>query len=282
MKLTRIFLFIAASVFLPHPSHAASFDCAKVQTSVEKNICADPDLSAADTALMNSYKKALSASSNSESLKAEQRQWMKTRDACADLACLKKAYQERISALDKLASTSATTPAEATSSAPIPEALAKILVGRMLHEKFYQDWVDGDQLKKELGDNAGHLSSLFSAESADLNHDGQAEWLIGQNEEHGFCGSQNCPVWVYQKVGNSYRSLLDATAGYIGGESVLKTSTGGWQNLQTEEHSSAVEHEFTTYHFDGKVYRPSLCVTEIAEESGKVSRKRHPCTGNPQ
>src|SRR5215472_14292419 len=52
--------FIVALAFIG-TSQAASFDCAKAQTKVEKLICSNPTLSKADDALAAAYKKAMAA-----------------------------------------------------------------------------------------------------------------------------------------------------------------------------------------------------------------------------
>jgi uncharacterized protein len=84
---------------------AASFDCAKAATKSEKLICADPQVSAADEQLAEVYRRVLEQLSDfdKDGLKKEQRNWIKTqRDACPDAACMLKAYQARIAALEAL------------------------------------------------------------------------------------------------------------------------------------------------------------------------------------
>jgi len=81
---------------------AASFDCAKATSDVEKTICASPALSALDSQLQDTYRKASAtvAASNSKTLLNEQRNWVRlTRNTCADEACLTRVYQARIDVL---------------------------------------------------------------------------------------------------------------------------------------------------------------------------------------
>ena len=54
----RLVTFFALLLPLPF-ANAASFDCAKATTLVEKAICGDPQLSVRDDALMAAYKHAL-------------------------------------------------------------------------------------------------------------------------------------------------------------------------------------------------------------------------------
>lgn len=80
--------------------NAASFDCNKASTFIEKAICKDAELSTLDSELMGSYKLALEKSGNPNDLKEGQKSWLKNvRNVCQDSTCLKKVYQERISTL---------------------------------------------------------------------------------------------------------------------------------------------------------------------------------------
>jgi uncharacterized protein len=82
-------------------AHAASFDCSKAATSIEKMICSDENISDLDSQLMQSYKNMLSTAANAEALKLEQRAWLaNVRNKCKDAACLKVAYAVRIAQLD--------------------------------------------------------------------------------------------------------------------------------------------------------------------------------------
>lgn len=74
----------------------ASFDCAKAATKVEKMICANPELSALDENLSKTFKEALKATDDKEQLKKEQFAWMKERNKCQDVECLKIEYENRL------------------------------------------------------------------------------------------------------------------------------------------------------------------------------------------
>lgn len=83
-------------------AHAASFDCAKAGTSVEKMICSDAATSALDGKLQQTYKTALAATNayGRKALAKEQRNWIKyTRGICQDTACLREVYADRIAVL---------------------------------------------------------------------------------------------------------------------------------------------------------------------------------------
>lgn len=79
--------------------HAASFDCAKASTFIEKAICSDSEISSLDESLLSSYRNALTDSNKANTIKLTQRDWLKKRDLCKDEACLKNSYIQRIKAL---------------------------------------------------------------------------------------------------------------------------------------------------------------------------------------
>jgi uncharacterized protein YecT (DUF1311 family) len=85
-------------------AHAASFDCSKAVTRVEKTVCAEKALSDLDEQLMQTYRYALASASDKHLLKSEQKAWLtQVRNQCRDSACLKHVYLERITALAKSA-----------------------------------------------------------------------------------------------------------------------------------------------------------------------------------
>jgi uncharacterized protein len=83
---------------------AASFDCGRAGSAVEKQICADPQLSALDGRLAVAYSTALKATDDygKKALAKEQRNWIRyTRDICEDASCLQQAYTDRITVLSR-------------------------------------------------------------------------------------------------------------------------------------------------------------------------------------
>lgn len=82
-----------------------SFDCSKARAWAEKVICSDPELAALDQELASAYRSARARHSDtrSDSLKQEQRAWLRRRDACEgrpqSFGCLRRAYEIRISEL---------------------------------------------------------------------------------------------------------------------------------------------------------------------------------------
>ncbi len=86
-------------------SGAASFDCAKAKSKIEKAICADPKLSQFDEDLNRYYGVATEALKDGAlCLKSDERAWVKiVRDKCGPKTdCLAKAYLGRLATLDGL------------------------------------------------------------------------------------------------------------------------------------------------------------------------------------
>ena len=99
----RVVLAAAFSI-VANIAAAQSFDCAKAQTRIEKLVCADRGVADLDEYLGRYYSAARAEMPGAAAcLQSDQSQWLKTRrDACADAACLKSAYLERLAELDPL------------------------------------------------------------------------------------------------------------------------------------------------------------------------------------
>jgi uncharacterized protein YecT (DUF1311 family) len=99
----RRLVFLLAWFFIcPTLADAASFDCTKAATAVEKTICGDPTLSKADERLAEAYAAAAAASLAPHALQSDQNQWLGQRNQLASAGPLLQAYQARI---DELAAT---------------------------------------------------------------------------------------------------------------------------------------------------------------------------------
>ena len=76
---------------------AASFDCGKAETKIERAICADPKLSALDDELAKVYKEALGLASDQTAFKKAQHDWLKeVRDAAENPGDIEAAHLARI------------------------------------------------------------------------------------------------------------------------------------------------------------------------------------------
>lgn len=84
-------------------SHAASFDCEKAASKVERLVCATAEVSDLDTKFAKAYESALSklAADERNGLISEQRRWLQqSRNRCQQVTCLKHAYWERLARLE--------------------------------------------------------------------------------------------------------------------------------------------------------------------------------------
>ena len=76
-----VFILLMSSIFV-HLAAAASFDCVKATTSVEKLICSVKTISDLDDILSSRYKAVLLSASDKDAVKAEQRSWLKRTKKC--------------------------------------------------------------------------------------------------------------------------------------------------------------------------------------------------------
>jgi len=156
------------------PATAASFDCAKAQSGVEKAICADAEVSALDEHLARYYATARSTLGRAaDCMRSDQLQWLRAvRNACTDAACLKKAYLERLGELDALQPGASAlrnvelprvptlvwiVPPAADKVAAPPKPAAKPLVAR---GRVVNDVAQGDGFVLRTADGAAHILLL--------------------------------------------------------------------------------------------------------------------------
>lgn len=147
------------------PVLAASFDCSKASSLVEKAICADSELSELDSALARAYKGALTAAANPAGLKAEQRSWIASRDQCKDAACLRSAYQMRVAALSPAPAVSASAGVTGTYQSKRGEILVQKLPNDRL--KFALSATNGMNVGEVAGEAAlnGSAARFVDAEN---------------------------------------------------------------------------------------------------------------------
>jgi uncharacterized protein YecT (DUF1311 family) len=79
-----------------------SFPCVKAETRVEQLICGSADLASLDRRLAKAYSVARGTLPNEEfaELRAAQKRWLRSRDACTDQACVSKRYRERLAEVE--------------------------------------------------------------------------------------------------------------------------------------------------------------------------------------
>lgn len=101
-------LMVAILGCLSLSAQAASFDCSKAQSKVEKLLCSNPKLSKLDDDLRKYYRKAMEKADEGQKqiLVEQQKHWLKhTRNVCRDEPRLKKAYSSILENLAAFAGT---------------------------------------------------------------------------------------------------------------------------------------------------------------------------------
>lgn len=99
MKQIAGMVLVLAGLALGFTAQAASFDCGKAATKVEKMICADAKLSKLDEVLNADYKTALQDEKQAKAVRQAQKRWLKKRNRCTDTVCLEDRYFERLEKL---------------------------------------------------------------------------------------------------------------------------------------------------------------------------------------
>jgi uncharacterized protein len=99
-----LLLLLPWLLFAPCAS-AASFDCAKARSQVEKLICADDTLSRLDDELGAAYQQALKVSTSRTALVEWQREWLRSDELtrCRKTGCVASAFMARIEILKHVA-----------------------------------------------------------------------------------------------------------------------------------------------------------------------------------
>src|ERR1700733_9273846 len=109
----------------PPYTSGPSFDCGRVHSSINKLICATPDIAALDRKLAADFNNAkYQGGSDGKALQAAEDAWLRdVRNKCADAECLRSAYQARdAKILDD--SLRAASPASYADTLPFPVAPA--------------------------------------------------------------------------------------------------------------------------------------------------------------
>jgi uncharacterized protein len=93
-------LYLLAALLSASPLFAAT-DCSRARTNVERLLCSSDRLAAADNLMAVAFRDAFHRTDRREDLIADQERWRKTvRDACNDVPCLVRAYEDRTSELE--------------------------------------------------------------------------------------------------------------------------------------------------------------------------------------
>lgn len=77
-----------------------SFDCINASSEVEHLICSNNALALKDIELSSAYRLKLQTTEDKGGLKAEQIQWLRSRNACSTVNCLLNRYEQRLAELN--------------------------------------------------------------------------------------------------------------------------------------------------------------------------------------
>ncbi len=97
----KITLIVFGWLALSLTAQAASFDCGKAKSTVEKMVCTDTDLSKLDEEIAKVYGEVFKKSLDEALLKKQQRGWLKARNQCKDISCLSDYYRGRLAELNE-------------------------------------------------------------------------------------------------------------------------------------------------------------------------------------
>jgi len=89
-----------AQAFQPNQGAGPSFQCHLARTAVEKWICDDAALAVADLKMAGAFAGLSGRSANPSALRVEQRRWLRVRNRCKDIDCVKARYDERNASLE--------------------------------------------------------------------------------------------------------------------------------------------------------------------------------------
>jgi uncharacterized protein len=95
------YALLLTSLAFASVTQASSFDCSTANNKTEKAVCGDPQISLLDEKLGKLWHSTLASVPDAKALKADQRQWLRSRNACGDqTACLRREYLMRLSELE--------------------------------------------------------------------------------------------------------------------------------------------------------------------------------------
>jgi hypothetical protein len=100
-------------------------------------------------------------------------------------------------------------------------------------------------------------SKNFRVEKIDLNDDTKPEFVVQGLNKYLCTITGNCSFWIYQKTGNGYERVLEASD--VQQYNFKRTLSNGYRDLMTSTHDSAFDSSLSLYRFDGDEYRLTEC-----------------------
>ncbi|HKQ25528.1 MAG TPA: hypothetical protein VJT81_13885 [Burkholderiales bacterium] len=98
----RILLLVVAAAVLAAPvAVPAALDCSRARSNAEKMLCSNSRLAMADERMAYAFREAIRRGADPAALMQTQRRWtFEIRDACNEVDCMLKAYENRTAELE--------------------------------------------------------------------------------------------------------------------------------------------------------------------------------------
>jgi uncharacterized protein len=95
-------LLAAVEIMLAAPVPApAALDCSRARSNAEKMLCSNSRLALADERMAYAFREAIRHGADPSALMQSQRRWTtEIRDACNEVECMLKAYDDRTAELE--------------------------------------------------------------------------------------------------------------------------------------------------------------------------------------
>ena len=88
-------------------------------------------------------------------------------------------------------------------------------------------------------------------------------------------GTGNCQTWVFRRENSGWLNMFDGQAPVISRAGLVRQNAGV-RDLVTTAHLSAEREQWTTYRFDGHVYRRTDCYRVDRGATGRAERTACP------
>ncbi len=97
----HLFLAIVAIVLAGPVPAAAALDCSRATSNAEKMVCSNGRLALAEERMAYAFRGAIRRGVDPSELMQSQRRWItEIRDACNEVECMLKAYEDRTAELE--------------------------------------------------------------------------------------------------------------------------------------------------------------------------------------
>jgi len=188
-------LWVVLGSLMAVSAYAASFDCSKASTKIENMICGNIDVLNLDDEMNISYKAAIQDKSHAQEIRQNQKRWIKNRNSCPDIVCLKEVYTTRITQI------ALGTRVELLDGKTNP-ICAKIALNKVSHVDFHFM-----HALKEFSSNVHYIEGLAKV---DIGNDGHTENIVrAEYSGPGSCETKTLEVVDDSRTSKSNSKLND-------------------------------------------------------------------------